>query len=112
MSLTTILSSNAVSSEYDVFPIPVPAAETHIRKYKHLRLTSLKGDPDAFSSTYERVSQFTDETWKERVNGSEKVTVIARFKGLTPSHTDASIDSRPDSDSPAIPVVIKERGSD
>ncbi len=54
----------------------MPAADIYTRKYKELRLTALTLNPDAFSSTYERESQFSDETWRVRVNGTEKVNFI------------------------------------
>jgi len=58
------------------FPSLMPAADIYTRKYKELRLTALTLNPDAFSSTYERESQFSDETWRVRVNGTEKVNFI------------------------------------
>ncbi|KAL4808149.1 hypothetical protein BDV18DRAFT_158261 [Aspergillus unguis] len=38
-----------------------------ISKYKSLRLTALQTDPAAFTSTYAREIQFSDEAWKGRV---------------------------------------------
>lgn len=43
-------------------------SESDWATYKRLRLTSLKDSPDAFGSTYERESLFTDALWKSRLN--------------------------------------------
>jgi hypothetical protein len=62
---------------------PLPAADIFIRKLKELRLTALTLNPDALPSAYERESQFSDETWRVRVNGTEKVNFISRVsKGI------------------------------
>ncbi|KAK2463374.1 hypothetical protein APHAL10511_004600 [Amanita phalloides] len=72
------MASGSLNATFDVFPIPVPAADTHIRKYRELRLAALKMDPYGFSSTYERESQFSDETWHERVDGTDRINIIGR----------------------------------
>ena len=38
--------------------------------YKNLRLRSLQESPEAFGSTYERESEFTDERWRDRVDAN------------------------------------------
>lgn len=80
------MTPNSPDITYNVVPIFVPAADNHVWKYKELRLTSLKLDPAAFSSSHEREAQFTDETWRERVNGTQKVTVVAEITMTGPSH--------------------------
>lgn len=54
--------------------------------YKEMRLRSLNDSPDAFSSTYEREYEFSDEEWIERASVSERVSqalpLIAELDGI------------------------------
>ena len=46
-----------------------------VELFRKIRLAALKTDPGAFSSTYEREAQFTDEEWQQRasLDGRDKV---------------------------------------
>ena len=68
----------SASPSYTVFPLPNPPALSDIRAYRDLRLAALHTDPSYFSSTYEREVAFPDETWRERLTGSGKATVVAQ----------------------------------
>ncbi|KAF9262980.1 hypothetical protein L218DRAFT_959809 [Marasmius fiardii PR-910] len=58
-----------------------PPTAADVQKYRAFRLLSLKTDPSAFSSTYERESEFTDKQWFDRLNLKTKVTIVAAFEG-------------------------------
>ncbi|KKZ64460.1 hypothetical protein EMCG_09554 [[Emmonsia] crescens] len=47
------------------------------QNYKTARLRALKEDPQAFSSTYDRESQFDDATWAERLQNPLSKTFVA-----------------------------------
>ncbi|KAL2814370.1 hypothetical protein BDW59DRAFT_167236 [Aspergillus cavernicola] len=46
--------------------LPPDALKLIVTRYKILRLTGLEIDPDAFTSTYARERQFSDENWTAR----------------------------------------------
>lgn len=64
-------------TSYNVFPLPIPLTDAHIHKYAALRLSSLQTNPECFSSTYERESSFTMAKWRERLDSTGMVTIIA-----------------------------------
>ena len=47
-------------------------------EYKEIRLKALLDDPQAFGSTYEDESKFTDIQWQERPNNQHTVILLAR----------------------------------
>ncbi|KAI0154497.1 hypothetical protein GGR52DRAFT_464958 [Hypoxylon sp. FL1284] len=49
----------------------------YLDQYKPFRLTSLKQDPDAFGSTYEREINFTDADWLGRIKNPVAKTFVA-----------------------------------
>jgi GNAT superfamily N-acetyltransferase len=63
-------------TNYEVVVLPVPMAESHIIKYKEIRLQSLLVDPAVFTSTYARESAFTQEKWRQRLNSVHTATVV------------------------------------
>ncbi|KAJ5301447.1 hypothetical protein PENANT_c009G00086 [Penicillium antarcticum] len=50
-------------------------------RYKSLRLQSLLSDPYSFSSTYERESQFTLDTWRSKVQNPVAKTFVTVVDG-------------------------------
>jgi hypothetical protein len=49
----------------------------YVEQYKAFRLLSLKTDPDAFGSTWEREIAFTDDTWYGRLANPKAATFLA-----------------------------------
>ncbi|MEO3925294.1 GNAT family N-acetyltransferase [Micromonosporaceae bacterium B7E4] len=45
--------------------------------WREIRLRSLRQDPDAFGSTYEREAAFTEQTWRSRLDGTGGPSVLA-----------------------------------
>ncbi|KAI0368454.1 hypothetical protein BV20DRAFT_1114228 [Pilatotrama ljubarskyi] len=58
--------------DYEVFKLPTPVSDSDIQMYRAVRLAALQTDPTFFLSTYEREVAFTDEVWRERLNGEGK----------------------------------------
>jgi ribosomal protein S18 acetylase RimI-like enzyme len=48
------------------------------KEYKRLRLFSLQDEPNAFGSSYEKESKFTDEKWKERLRDEKNKILFYR----------------------------------
>ncbi len=42
---------------------------TDVETYRHIRLTSLQADPEAFASSHDREAAFDSETWQRRLAG-------------------------------------------
>ncbi|KAJ5166941.1 uncharacterized protein N7482_005722 [Penicillium canariense] len=68
-----------------------------VERYKNLRLYGLKVDPRSFSSTYEAESQFSDDTWRSRIQNpvgktfasmmdSNTQLPVSKIEGLVQSH--------------------------
>jgi RimJ/RimL family protein N-acetyltransferase len=53
--------------------------ESDAESYQKLRLDSLKVNPDAFGSTYERESKFSRETFEERLKPTKDKFVLGAF---------------------------------
>ncbi|KAI0653314.1 acyl-CoA N-acyltransferase [Cubamyces menziesii] len=68
----------AAAFVYDIFTIPAPPTSADTIRYKNTRLTALRTDPSCFSSTYAREAVFTEETWRERLNGDGKAVFVVR----------------------------------
>jgi GNAT superfamily N-acetyltransferase len=47
------------------------------KSWREIRLRSLRQDPDAFGSTYEREAAFTEQTWRSRLDGTSGPSVLA-----------------------------------
>jgi GNAT superfamily N-acetyltransferase len=62
---------------YKISPVPVPPTPSDIANYTTLRLLSLRTDPSLFGSSYEREIAFTSEQWRKRLDGVNKVVIIA-----------------------------------
>ncbi|ROT27995.1 GNAT family N-acetyltransferase [Micromonospora sp. HM5-17] len=45
--------------------------------WRDLRLRALRGDPDAFGSTYDREAGFDEATWRSRVDGTTGPALLA-----------------------------------
>ncbi|KAI0687251.1 acyl-CoA N-acyltransferase [Earliella scabrosa] len=71
-------SRSFASASPSVFPLPNPPAPSDMQAYRDFRLAALQTDPSYFSSTYEREVAFPDETWRERLTGSGKATIVAQ----------------------------------
>ncbi|KAJ5771245.1 uncharacterized protein N7511_003296 [Penicillium nucicola] len=52
-----------------------------VSRYKDLRLQALWSDPNSFSSTYERESRFTFDTWRSRIQNPVAKTFVAVIDG-------------------------------
>ena len=68
---------------HSVFPIESPISPFQLAAYKKLRLTSLQLDPQAFSSNYAREVTFSDDAWRERVEGQGKQTIVASVRDVS-----------------------------
>ncbi|RDX43066.1 hypothetical protein OH76DRAFT_1244564 [Lentinus brumalis] len=77
---------------YAVCAIPDPPSSADIHDYREVRLTALRTDPSAYSSTYEREAAFDEETWRARLTGSGNVTLVARAR--RPDTLDGSTEGR------------------
>ncbi|KAJ7438485.1 hypothetical protein FB451DRAFT_1416187 [Mycena latifolia] len=64
--------------EYEVFPIPVPVSEEHVKKYSKVRLLSLKTNPEAFGSTYENNVGKASAQWRAMIDTTDRLTIAAR----------------------------------
>jgi GNAT superfamily N-acetyltransferase len=62
---------------YKISPVPVPPTPSDIANYTTLRLLSLRTDPSLFGSSYEREIAFTSEQWRKRLDGVDKIVIIA-----------------------------------
>ncbi|KIM81080.1 hypothetical protein PILCRDRAFT_821921 [Piloderma croceum F 1598] len=66
-----------MATAYDVRALPAPLILNEINKFVALRLLSLQVDPSLFGSTYEREIAFTEDQWRQRLDGHNKVTFVA-----------------------------------
>jgi hypothetical protein len=72
-------------ADYSIISLPQTYTDTEweailpvlIQQLKSLRLESLRLNPEAFGSTYEREVAFPDSTWEERLKSSVARIVIA-----------------------------------
>lgn len=48
------------------------------KMYKTIRLEALKSDPQAFGSSYEKESAFSDEKWQERLGDPTVCVLVAK----------------------------------
>ncbi|KAI9862503.1 MAG: hypothetical protein M1813_004355 [Trichoglossum hirsutum] len=53
------------------------AVDAYIEPYKRLRLTSLQLNPEAYTSTYENESMFTNDIWEGRLKDPLASTIVA-----------------------------------
>lgn len=67
-----------VQSDSQVEIVKLPVLEW--QKYKEIRLRSLKDDPQAFGSNYDKEIQYQDDRWKSRLE-SEKYLFFAKLGG-------------------------------
>ncbi|KAJ7219586.1 hypothetical protein GGX14DRAFT_436818, partial [Mycena pura] len=65
---------------YEISPIPLPASDSDVFKYSHLRLLALKTNPEAYGTTFTGESRNTPAMWRERIDNPERLTIIARAK--------------------------------
>ncbi|KAI5459098.1 hypothetical protein BGZ63DRAFT_415756 [Mariannaea sp. PMI_226] len=67
-----------MASPYDYIRLDLSSSDKAqlAEKYKQLRLAALQQSPDAFSSTYEDESKYSDEIWLQRVFNSTKKTFV------------------------------------
>jgi ribosomal protein S18 acetylase RimI-like enzyme len=65
-----------MATAYDVRALPAPPTLNEINKFVALRLHFLQVDPSLFGSTYEREIAFTEDQWRQRLDGHNKVTFI------------------------------------
>ncbi|EAU32691.1 predicted protein [Aspergillus terreus NIH2624] len=81
-----MLRDGVVVSISKSYPSPTDQASI-IERYKTLRLTGLKQDPQSFSSTYDQELQFPLEKWLARMANPEARTLVALKAGVneTPS---------------------------
>ncbi|KAF8625946.1 hypothetical protein AX17_006672 [Amanita inopinata Kibby_2008] len=86
-------ASTSTDAAYDIFHIPVPPADVHIRNHKRLRLTSLKLDPEAFSSSYEREVNFDDSIWRQRLGNTDRLYIVARVQASNPNRFSDNADT-------------------
>lgn len=49
-----------------------------VELYKSIRLEALKEDPQAFGSSYEKESAFSEEQWKERIENRDNCIIVAK----------------------------------
>lgn len=76
------MSTPSNNSTIQIVSIPhlspsAPEIPQLVSQYKGLRLSALQLEPSAFSSTYERESQFPYETWVSRVQNPRGKTFVA-----------------------------------
>ncbi len=64
-----------------IYRIPNPASLEDVTRYSHIRLSALKTNPEAFSSTFEEAAKYTQQQWSERVNTDGRTTLAARRGG-------------------------------
>ncbi|KAF9889995.1 hypothetical protein FE257_006675 [Aspergillus nanangensis] len=64
-------------------------------RYKTLRLTGLQQDPQAFSSTYEKEVEFSDEKWVARITNPEAKTFIALTHNINQTSSASTIADSP-----------------
>ncbi|TFK34766.1 acyl-CoA N-acyltransferase [Crucibulum laeve] len=62
---------------YRIFSIDIPPKEDDIANYRSIRLKSLKTNPEAYGSTYEREIAFTTDQWRSRLDAHDRKTFIA-----------------------------------
>jgi ribosomal protein S18 acetylase RimI-like enzyme len=62
---------------YKISTVPVPPSPSHIANYTAFRLLSLRTDPTAFGSSYEREIAFTPEQWRKGLDGVNKFVIVA-----------------------------------
>ena len=62
---------------YHIQTPPEPPTTSAIDSYRRVRLTALRMNPEAFTSTYEREVAFPEEIWRDRLVGEGKVTLFA-----------------------------------
>ncbi|KJA15280.1 hypothetical protein HYPSUDRAFT_48502 [Hypholoma sublateritium FD-334 SS-4] len=65
------------ASLISIYRIPSPAPLEDVIKYSQIRLSTLKTNPEAFSSTFEEAAQYTQHQWSERVNTDGRTTLAA-----------------------------------
>ncbi|KAH9936841.1 acyl-CoA N-acyltransferase [Epithele typhae] len=65
------------TAPFVISPIPNDPSPADIAGYRDLRLAALKSDPACFGSTYSREAAFDDATWRARITGSGRRTVVA-----------------------------------
>ncbi|KAI0640555.1 hypothetical protein C8Q79DRAFT_1015086 [Trametes meyenii] len=72
--------TNMTSStpSYEIIPLASPLSDVDIKRYRELRLTSLRTDPDHFLSTYDQEEKYTEETWRGLLDGGGKATFVVR----------------------------------
>ncbi|EEP81019.1 predicted protein [Uncinocarpus reesii 1704] len=63
--------------------IPSTTLKILCRRFQKARLAALQADPSAFSSTYERESQFDDAAWAQRLQNPAAQTFVALVKNRT-----------------------------
>ncbi|KAI0666147.1 acyl-CoA N-acyltransferase [Trametes maxima] len=63
---------------YEVLPLASPLSDADIKRYREIRLTSLRTDPDHFLSTYDQEERYTEETWRRLLDGEGKAAFVVR----------------------------------
>lgn len=71
----------------EIYRIPIPASDTDVVKYSHLRLNALRTNPEAYSSTYEDNALLTHDQWRGRVDTAGRTTLAARLARAPDGHT-------------------------
>lgn len=71
------------------FPSP-SHLDSIVERYKRVRLHGLRADPQSFSSTYEKESQFTDDTWLSRIQNPLGKTFVSAVESHQQSASELS----------------------
>ncbi|KAI0666148.1 hypothetical protein C8Q78DRAFT_985127 [Trametes maxima] len=72
--------SERACAYYDFLALPAPPSLSTVRRYRDLRLTALRTDPESFGSTYAREVDFSEKEWRDRLNQNHRATFIARLR--------------------------------
>jgi GNAT superfamily N-acetyltransferase len=76
---------------YEAVVVPVPIAESHVTKYKEIRLQSLLLDPAAFGSTYAREITYTQDKWRQRLDSPHVATIVVYSNQTSASNRDDAL---------------------
>ncbi|THU92453.1 hypothetical protein K435DRAFT_672065 [Dendrothele bispora CBS 962.96] len=69
--------SSSASEKYEISAIPAPVPDAHLNNYISIRLFALRTDPDSFSSSYAKETEFSLDQWRSRIDPSHRATFFA-----------------------------------